>query len=334
MSISSVAVPPVSLGRESEFAEDVRAGLTKPIQKELPSKYLYDALGSKLFEAICELPEYGLTRADERLLQTHSSEIAREVPGDVMICELGSGSGRKTRAVLQAFASRGRINYFPIEISASALAVCQRELSDIEFVGIVGLEREYLDGLREASARRRPGQKILVLFLGSTIGNFSHPYDAAFLRDIRTILRTGDFLLLATDLDKPMHQLIDAYDDSLGVTAAFDLNLLARINRELEGDFVLQQFAHAAKFNRSTRSIEMHLRSKQRQSVTIRKAELTIDFDAGETIWTENSHKYSLTEVSAMTAAAGFNIDAQWVDREWPFAESLLRAVSTPDAMP
>ena len=160
----------------ADFAADVRAGLTKPGQKELPSKYLYDTLGSKLFEVISELPEYGLTRADERLLRAHAQEIVHRIAGDIVVCELGSGSGRKTRWILEALSGRRHHTvYFPIEISSSALDVCRRELADIESVGIVGLEREYLDGLLEVAAQRRNRQRIFVLFLGSTIGNFSHP---------------------------------------------------------------------------------------------------------------------------------------------------------------
>ena len=308
------------------FAADVRAGLARPGQKELPSKYLYDALGSKLFEAICELSEYGVTRADESVLQANAAEIAALVPGDVVVCELGSGSGRKTRWILEAMAQRGFIRYFPIEISPDALAVCERELRDIDSVGIVGLEREYLDGLLEVAARRKDGQRLLVLFLGSTIGNFSHPADLQFLREIRAILRPGDVLLLGTDLLKPTAQLVDAYDDAVGVTAAFNLNLLARINRELGGDFDLSQFKHEARFNAATGSVEMHLRSLRRQSVTIAEASITVTFEADETIWTENSHKYSLSEIREISRAAGFDIRAQWVDRDWPFAESLLVA--------
>jgi L-histidine N-alpha-methyltransferase len=197
-------------------------------------------------------------------------------------------------------------------------------LADIDSVGIVGLEREYLDGLLEVAARRREGQRILVLFLGSTIGNFSHPADAKFLRDIRNILQPGDALLLGTDLEKPIPQLIDAYDDPIGVTAAFNLNLLARINRELDARFDIHQFEHVARFNSETRSIEMHLRSKRRQTVLIRKSELAAVFEEGETIWTENSHKYTLPDVAQMAQAAGFHCQSQWIDREWPFAESLL----------
>jgi L-histidine Nalpha-methyltransferase len=312
--------------RLTNFGADVRAGLTKPEQKELPSKYLYDALGSKLFEAICELPEYGLTRADERLLHTYASEMAARVPGDVAICELGSGNGRKTRWILEAVARRRRIRYFPVEISRAALAVCRRELADIQSVAFVGLEREYLDGLREAAAKRENSQRLLVLFLGSTIGNFSPPADTAFLRDIRRILEPGDALLLGTDLEKPAPDLMEAYNDPLGVTAAFNRNLLARINRELKADFVIAQFTHEARFNSGTHSVEMHLRSRRPQTVAIPGARLTVSFEMGETIWTENSHKYSLPEIRQKCEAAGFRLEAQWLDHGWPFAESLLIA--------
>jgi len=316
----------VITGVAGDFAADVRNGLTKAGQKELPSKYLYDDVGSKLFEVICELPEYGLTRADERLLHANAHEIVRRIPGDVVLCELGSGSGRKTRWILEALSRQTHTYYYPIEISPAALNTCRRELADIESVGIVGLEREYLDGLLEVAARRKACQPILVLFLGSTIGNFSPPSDVNFLREIRRILQVGDSLLLGTDLEKPDAQLISAYDDPLGVSSAFNLNLLARINRELRGEFVLNRFEHQARFNRTTRSIEMHLASRQEQMVPIPGAGLTVRFEQGETIWTENSRKYTVSEVLCMAADAGFRCEAQWVDQAWPFAESLLTA--------
>ena len=307
-----------------EFAADVRNGLTLPRQKELPSKYLYDAIGSKLFEVITELPEYGLTRADERLIRAYAREVVGRIPGDVVVCELGSGSGTKTRWILEALSRRRHTYYFPIEISPAALAICRRELADIESVGIVGLEREYLDGLLEVAARRREGQRILVLFLGSTIGNFSHPADVRFLRDVRTMLKTGDALLLGTDLEKSVSQLMQAYDDALGITAAFNLNLLVRINRELDGDFSLDHFQHVALFNSETSSVEMHLRSLRRQTVTIPAADLRLTFEEGETIWTENSHKYSHDEISRLAESTGFRCEAQWIDHQWPFAENLF----------
>ncbi len=309
-----------------EFASDVRAGLTRPGQKQLPCKYLYDDVGSALFEAISHLPEYGLTRADERLLRRHSHEIVDRLAGPVAVAELGSGSGRKTRWLLEALCRCQRTFYYPVEISPSALAKCERELGDIDSISIVGFEREYLDGLLEVAARRKSGQHLLVLFLGSTIGNFDRLAGVQFLAEVRRILAPGDSLLLGTDLEKPDGQLLGAYDDELGVTAAFNLNLLARINRELDADFNLAQFAHQAKISQDGRCVEMHLRSQQRQTVSIPAAEIVVEFLEGETIWTESSHKYSVDEISRAARDAGFRCDAQWIDEQWPFAENLLIA--------
>ena len=310
----------------SEFAADVNAGLSKPRQKELASKYLYDSLGSKLFEAICELPEYGLTRADERVLRGCAKAIAAKLPGDVMVCELGSGDGHKTRPLLEAFSRERHIVYCPIEISGAALETCKRELADIPSVSIVGLEREYLDGLLEVAARRDDDQCLLVLFLGSTIGNFDVPASIEFLRRIRSILWPGDYLLLGADLLKPRPVLLAAYDDSLGVTAAFNCNLLARINRELSGEFLLDQFGHQAFFNERTQSIEMHLRSRVDQKIAIPGAGIEVSFAEGETIWTETSHKYSLDELRSIAAESGFSCQATWIDGEWHFADCLWTA--------
>jgi L-histidine Nalpha-methyltransferase len=319
---AAIAHPTADFARQ--FAEDVRAGLEKPGQKELPSKYFYDAIGSALFEVISLLPEYGLTRAGERILQRHAEEITARIPSPIVVAELGSGSGRKTRLILEAIASRQPTLYHPIELSRTALSMCERELSQLDSVSVLGFETGYLDGLREAAARRKPGQHLLVLFLGSSIGNFDRKPGEEFLRKIRETLATGDALLLATDLEKPAEQLLEAYDDPLGVTAAFNLNLLARINRELDGDFDLTRFRHAALWNQLERRIEMHLRSTIEQSVNIRKCELSATFMKGETIWTESSHKYAAEEVVEMGRRAGFRCTGQWFDREWPFAETLL----------
>jgi L-histidine Nalpha-methyltransferase len=309
-----------------EFAADVRAGLTKMGQKELPSKYLYDDVGSALFEVICHLPEYGLTRADERLLRRHSHDIVERLAPPIAVAELGSGSGKKTRQILEALCRRQRTRYYPIEISRSALVMCERELSDIDSISILGFEREYLDGLLEVAAERRPGQHLLVLFLGSTIGNFDRSAGIQFLAQVRGILQAGDSLLLGTDLLKSTAQLLSAYDDELGVTAAFNLNLLARINRELDANFNLAHFEHVAKINDEDRSVEMHLRSTCRQTVHIPAAEFSVEFLEGETIWSESSHKYSPEEVIHMAGATGFRCEAQWIDEQWPFAENLLIA--------
>ncbi len=309
-----------------EFAADVRDGLTRHGQKELPSKYFYDDVGSALFEVISHLPEYGLTRADERLLRLHSAEIVDRIAGPVAVAELGSGSGRKTRWLLEAFCRRQRTPYYPVELSRSALVMCERELSDIDAISIVGFEREYLDGLLEVAARRRSGERLFVLFLGSTIGNFDRFAGVGFLAQVRHTLQPGDALLLGTDLEKSESQLIHAYDDELGVTAAFNLNLLARVNRELQADFDLSQFRHVARINHEARSVEMHLQSLRRQIVSIPRADLAVEFAQEETIWTESSHKYSAEEIFEMANAAGFRCEAQWIDEEWPFAENLLVA--------
>ncbi len=310
-----------------EFAADVRAGLTQAKQKELPSKYLYDDVGSGLFEVISLLPEYGLTRADERLLRRHARDIVERLPTPVIVAELGSGSGKKTRWILEALCRRQQTYYCPIEISPAALAMVHRELSDLDSISIVGFEREYLDGLLEVAARRDADEHLFVLFLGSTIGNFDRPAGTKFLREVRRILQRGDALLLGTDLEKPIPQLIAAYDDPLGITAAFNLNLLSRINRELDGDFDLRQFEHEARFNAEARSVEMHIRSKRKQTVAIREANLSVEFQEGETIWTESSHKYSRHDLLRMAMATGFHCQAQWIDDEWPFAENLFIAM-------
>ncbi|MGH7181495.1 MAG: L-histidine N(alpha)-methyltransferase, partial [Nitrospiraceae bacterium] len=280
-----------------EFAIAVRDSLRKDGQRELPSMYLYDELGTALFEAITLLPEYGLTRAEERLLRRHAGDMLEHLPPPVAVVELGSGSGRKTRWILEALADREPVAYFPIDISAAALIKCHQELGHIGAISIVGLETSYLEGLQEAAARRRPDQILLVLFLGSTIGNFDPPAAEMFLRDIRLHLKAGDALLLGADVEKSVHDMLLAYDDPAGVTAAFNLNLLARINRELGGDFILRDFEHHVRYQETDRRIEMHLRSTRKQTVSIRAADFTFTLNEGETIWTEACHKFRVEEI-------------------------------------
>src|SRR5580704_9595528 len=302
----------------SEFAADVRDSLTKREQRELPSKYLYDEVGSALFETICVLPEYGLTRADARLLKRYAGEIVERLPSPVHVAELGSGSGKKTRWILEALSRRQKTYYYPIEISPSALAACAKELGQIDLVSVVGHEQPYLEGLRSVAEGRGEKDHLLVLFLGSTIGNFDRDAGEEFLRETRAILRPGDALLLGTDLEKSVGLQLLAYDDPAGVTAAFNLNLLARINRELGANFDLSGFHHEARWNDVEGRIEMHLRSKRRQSVQIPAAALRIMLDEDETIWTESSHKYNAEEIPGMAARTGFRCDGQWIDEEWP----------------
>jgi dimethylhistidine N-methyltransferase len=323
-----MATPALSLSHRhvSAFAADVRESLTKPGQRELPSKYLYDEVGSALFETICVLPEYGLTRADARLLEKYAREIVGRLPSPIQVAELGSGSGKKTRWILEALSRRQMTYYYPIEISPSALAACAKELGQIDMVSVVGYEQPYLEGLRAVAEGRGEWDRLLVLFLGSTIGNFDREAGDAFLRELRAILQPGDALLLGTDLEKSVEVQLLAYDDPAGVTAAFNLNLLARINRELGGDFDLSAFRHEAHWNSVERRIEMHLRSTRRQAVRVPAASLRLMLDEDETIWTESSHKYRAEEIPEMAERTGFRCDGQWIDGEWPFAQNLLIA--------
>jgi len=307
---------------ETQFAQDVRAGLTQPDQKSLPCQYLYDSVGSALFEAITFLPEYGLTRADARVIQAHAGDLANFMGSDVVIAELGSGSGTKTRTILEKLSRRQNAVYYPIDVSQLALDRCAQDLSPIATVHPLAMS--YLDGLREVSARRAPGQRMLVLFLGSTIGNFEPDAALEFVGEVREIMTRGDVFLVGTDLVKPTAMLLDAYDDPAGVTAAFNLNLLGRINRELQGDFDLRQFAHVIRYHEEAQRIEMHLRSRVYQIVSVRRADLIVDFAAEETICTEACHKFYLEQVETMAEASGFELVEQWVDEEWGFSENLM----------
>uniref|UniRef100_Q020E2 Histidine-specific methyltransferase SAM-dependent domain-containing protein n=1 Tax=Solibacter usitatus (strain Ellin6076) TaxID=234267 RepID=Q020E2_SOLUE len=309
---------------ENEFARDVRAGLTTAGQKTLPCRYLYDDLGSALFEAITLLPEYGLTRADARVIEARAGDLLAMLPQNMMVAELGSGTGTKTRTILEHLRRRQCPSYYPIDVSATALARCGKEMGAL--ADVTTLEMSYLDGLREVTARRAPGQTLLVLFLGSTIGNFEPDGAIDFLYAVHQVLAPGDALLLGTDLVKATKDLLDAYDDPTGVTASFNLNLLGRINRELDADFDLRRFAHVIRYHEEAQRIEMHLRSRVYQIVSVKKADLIVDFAAGETICTEACHKFHPEQVRTMARAAGFRLAEQWVDEEWLFAENLLIA--------
>jgi len=307
------------------FAREVRAGLTRGTQKTLPCRYFYDEIGSALFEAITCLPEYGLTRADARILKTHAEEIVSRLPRNVVMAELGSGSGAKTRHIVEALRRLQIVLYYPIDVSAPSLERCTQELDRLAVV--VPIKASYLEGLREVASRRMEGQALCVLFLGSTIGNFESESAIDFLYAIRQVLNPGDVLLLGTDLVKPVEKLMAAYDDPTGVTAAFNLNLLARINRELEADFDLRQFEHEVRYTGQAQRIEMHLRSRVYQIVNVRHADLIVDFAPNETICTEACHKFTRAQICEMARLASFRVADAWTDAEWAFAESLLVAV-------
>jgi L-histidine N-alpha-methyltransferase len=330
MNVSSRAAAPET--SVAQFASDVQYYLgLQP--RQLPSRYLYDPLGSALFDAICRLPWYRITRAETRLLSAHGGAIFARIPRLATVVELGSGSGDKLTTLLEA----GRKDASPldvhlIDISDSALQTSARALSVFESVHVVTHQATYEGGLEQFRAEPRNRGAALALFLGSNIGNFDPPGADAFLRVVRGALRRGDALLLGADLVKPEPELLLAYDDPLGVTAAFNRNLLVRINRELDGDFDVDAFGHRAVWNAAHSRVEMHLVSLRRQRVHIRAAALEFEIDEGESIWTESSYKYSPDTVVAILARAGFRPVDQWIDDESGFALTLVEtsAISSP----
>lgn len=307
----------------SPFAEDILAGLTRPGQKKLPPKYFYDDLGSKLFEAITHLPEYGLARADARVLERAAKEVSITLGSPCLVAELGSGSGRKTSHILGAIAEPG-LKYYPIDVSSEALTTCCRELS--ELANIEPIRAEYLDGLAKLSRLRPEKSRLLLLFVGSSIGNFEPAGRKEFLRKLHAQLRPGDLFLIGVDLVKNIDQMLVAYDDPTGVTAAFNLNILARINREVGANFDLKKFQHEAIWNACENRIEMHLISRQRQRVEFEALRTSASFETGESIWTESSHKFRPEELRELAMESGFKVVKTWTDDEWPFAESLWEA--------
>jgi L-histidine Nalpha-methyltransferase len=313
---------------ERSFSEDTRRGLTAS-PKVLFPKYFYDALGSRLFEAICELPEYYVTRAEAEIFQRHANEIAGSLDGPLRLLELGSGDARKTRLLIEALVARqGGLEYLPIDVSRSAMVQsAERLLHAFPELTVTAFVADYHAGLRAVRGERvPPGVRTLALFLGSTIGNLDPGDRIALLREIRAVLRPGDGLLLGTDLRKPERVVLPAYDDALGVTAAFNLNLLSRINRELGGGFDLGSFRHRARWNQELGRIEMHLESLREQTVFIQSLGLEVRFAAGETIHTESSYKFEPAQVEEMAQAGGFALRRTWTDRGGRFASNLLTA--------
>jgi L-histidine Nalpha-methyltransferase len=306
------------------LAEAVCAGLSAN-PKTLPAALLYDDLGSALFEAITLLPEYEVTRADLRLLDTRATDVAALLPtADVV--ELGPGAGRKAKLFLERFGAGRPLRFSAIDVSLAALRDCARTVEQLPNVSVSTVQGRYLDGLSDVVASRRPGVPLLVLFLGSNLSNFERAEAQAFLGEIRRLLGDGDALLLATDLDKPASQLIPAYDDAIGVTAAFNKNLLVRLNRELSANFDVSAFQHEARWSTVHRRIEMHLVASRALEVTLGATGDVFQFEHGESLWTESSHRFRTDELNGWGRAAGFVTEAQWVDSQWAFAHTLFRA--------
>ena len=315
---------PVLAAGVDELAADVVDGLTRPA-KQLPSKYLYDALGSQLFEAICELPWYRITRGERALLARERSSITESLGDEATIVELGGGSGEKLAILVEALVERGaRIETHLVDISPTALDLSARTLGGYPGVSVRCHAAAYLEGLREAVREVDRDYPCLALFLGSNIGNLGLAESDRFLRDIRARLRPGDLLLLGADLVKSEADLILAYDDPLGVTAAFNANLLVRLNRELDADFDLAQFDHRVVWNASASRVETYLVSRSEQTVCLTRAGCCVRLAEGEAIWTESSHKYERRQIAALGERAGFACREQWVEPESQFSLTLF----------
>ncbi|MEE9609011.1 MAG: L-histidine N(alpha)-methyltransferase [Myxococcota bacterium] len=307
----------------SAFAEEVERGLTES-PKHLPCRFFYDAEGSALFEAICGLPEYYLTRAENEILSARSGEIAGHFSGPIALAELGSGSSTKTRSLIEAFLRRhGALRYVPVDVSrsmleSSALALLERYAG----LEVRAIASEYAEGLRHVQAETdRPK---LIAWLGSSIGNFERDEAARFLRRVRAAMAPRDRMLIGVDLRKAPDVLERAYDDAQGVTARFNLNLLERINRELSGHFDCSSFGHRAVYDQEMGRVSMFLVSERAQRVAIDDLGLEVDFGAGEAIHTESSYKYSAREIDELATRADLAVQHSWRDADQHFSLNLL----------
>jgi L-histidine Nalpha-methyltransferase len=318
------------------LAEDVRKGLTAQPKRFLP-KYFYDELGSQLFEAICLLPEYYLTRAENEILTLYADEIVASVDtagvsttgainNQKTLLEMGSGSASKTRLIIEALLrEQPELHFMPVDISASALESSSRILlQSYPRLSIEAYAADYFVGLAELARTDRP--RTLALFLGSNISNFDYEEAVRFLKAMRSVLKKGDALLLGADLKKDPAILEAAYNDALGVTSAFNLNVLTRINRELGANFDLRAFKHHAFYNEEKGRIEIYIQSLIEQKVRVEKLDLEAEFAAGELVHTENSYKFDGAGIQHLAKETGFVHTRTWVDSQERFSSNLLMA--------
>ncbi|MEE9189829.1 MAG: L-histidine N(alpha)-methyltransferase [Candidatus Neomarinimicrobiota bacterium] len=310
----------------NKFSGDVKAGLTSE-PKYIPFVYFYDHIGSQLFEKICELPEYYLTRSETNILKTNVNDIVFQFPKETALVELGSGSSTKTRILIEAFLQhQGLACYTPIDVSRQMLEESSHALlksyPDLEITAIAA---RYNEGLHQLNMQTK--QQKLIIWLGSSIGNFDRLEVTTFLQRIQKEMFHRDRLLIGIDLRKDRTIIENAYNDTQGVTAEFNLNLLTHVNRELGGNFNLKNFYHQAIYNEEIGRIEMYLVSNSDQKVFISELDLEVSFAANETIHTENSFKYSLDEINMLAEQTGLYVEQQWFDSERLFSLNLFAPV-------
>ncbi|MEH2139559.1 L-histidine N(alpha)-methyltransferase [Nostoc sp.] len=295
---------------------DVVKGLTQT-PKSLPPSYFYDDRGSELFEQICDLPEYYLTRTETTILQQYAGEIAK-ITGPCELVELGSGSSTKTRILLDAYQNLGySLHYLPIDVSAGMLETSAKQLlGDYPLLQVYALAGTYELALAQLLPTQLPSR--MICFIGSSLGNLTPDECDVFFSEITEALQVGEYFLLGIDLQKPKHILEPAYNDSQGVTAAFNLNILEHLNQRFDGNFDPTQFEHWAFYNQSEQQIEMHLRSLRSQIVELHALNLKVNFALGETILTEISRKFDLDTIKQQLSAQGLSPLEVWTDpNQW-----------------
>ena len=313
---------PHSTKIEKTFAEDVSFGLNQNA-KFISPKYFYDKKGSELFEKICDLPEYYPTRTEIQILQKIKPNLQKYLDDSFRLVELGSGSSVKTRLILDIFSNfQRRIEYFPIDISEILTESSELLQKDYDQLHITGIVDTYEGGLE--FIENYDNKKNLIIFLGSSFGNFSPTEGKIFLEKINSVMKKSDLFLIGLDLVKNKKTLEQAYDDSKGITAKFNLNVLSRINDELDADFDLTNFKHVTMYNEKHQRVEMYLKSLVNQSVIISKANLSLKMSQDELIHTEYSYKYTILQIQEMMKDAGFEIKEIWQDSQKLFSITLV----------
>jgi len=306
---------------ENSFADEIKSSLSSD-EKFISPKFFYDIKGSELFEKICLLPEYYPTRTEVSILKQLQNDLSNYIDDSFRLVELGSGTSTKTRLILDVFKKFQKIEYFPIDISeilAESSEVLQSEYENLHITGIIDTYEGGLEFLKNYDTKKN-----LIIFLGSSYGNFAPDDGVQFLKKINSTMKPGDLFLIGLDLVKDSSILESAYNDSAGVTATFNLNVLSRINDELDADFDLDTFTHYSVYNEKSQRIEMYLKSLVNQSIVISKSGTTISLRKDELIHTEYSHKFKLSQINSLFEDAGFVVNHTWCDEKKHFSLTLL----------
>ena len=312
-----------NIKNQKTFAEEISLSL-KDTPKSISPKYFYDNLGSEIFDKICQLPEYYPYTCESSILKTITKNLASHIPNDVRLVELGSGSSTKTRLLIDAlFELQDHVEYFPIDISDVLIDSVKELCNDYENLKVTGIIDTYENGLD--FIEHYDEKPNLITFLGSSFGNFNKEDGDNFLARIHDLMKSSDYFLIGLDMEKDNDVLTNAYNDSNGLTAKFNLNILERINKELDANFKISQFAHQASYNEPKGRIEMYLRSLSDQTVTIPKADISIQLVENELIHTENSHKFTMSQIDSMFEEVGLDIAQIWFDTKKYFGLILAK---------